>query len=49
MSCVPWLAQALIASDTRLDLGAAVDAVAALQPLAVGPEARAAVLDFIER
>lgn len=41
--------QALISSDTQLDLAAAVDATAALQPIPVSPESRAAVLEFIER
>lgn len=41
--------QALIAADARLDLPTAVDAAAAVQPVAVSPEARAAVLAFIER
>ena len=36
------LLQTLISSSTRLDLGAAVDAAAALQPIAVPPESRAA-------
>eukprot|EP00887_Chlorella_sp_A99_P006103 scaffold22.g6103.t1 len=43
------LLQTLIASDTRLDLPAAVDAAAALQPMDVPPESRAAALDFLER
>ena len=41
--------QALIASDTRLDLAAAVDAAAAVQPVPVTSETRAGVLEFIER
>jgi glycyl-tRNA synthetase len=41
--------QALMAADARLDLVAAVDAAAAVQPIAVGAESRAAVLEFVER
>ncbi|GAB4813228.1 hypothetical protein N2152v2_000274 [Parachlorella kessleri] len=41
--------QALISSGTQLDLAAAVDAAAALQPRPLSDEGRAAVLDFIER
>lgn len=41
--------QALIAADARLDLAAAVEAAAAVQPIAVPAESRAAVLEFVER
>jgi len=41
--------QALISSEARLDLGAAVEATAAVQPIAVSAEHKAAVLEFIER
>lgn len=43
------LLQALMGSDARLDLGAAVEATAAVQPIGVPAEAKAAVLEFIER
>lgn len=43
------LPQALIAADARLDLAAAVDAAAAVQPIAVPADSRVAVLEFIER
>ena len=43
------LLQALLGAEARLDLGAAVAAAAAVQPLAVTPEAQAAVLEFVER
>lgn len=41
--------QALISAEARLDLGAAVEAAAAVQPIAVSDEHKAAVLEFIER
>jgi glycyl-tRNA synthetase len=41
--------QALIGAGARMDLGAAVEAAAGVQPLAVSAESKAAVLDFIER
>lgn len=48
-SLPPSRLQALIAADARLDLAAAVEAAAAVQPLEVAPASRAAVLDFLER
>jgi glycyl-tRNA synthetase len=41
--------QALIGAGARMDLGAAVEAAAGVQPLAVSAESKAAVLDFVER
>lgn len=41
--------QALISAEARIDLGAAVEAAAAVQPIAVSAEHKAAVLEFIER
>lgn len=41
--------QALISADAQLDLGVAVDAAAAVQPVAVSAESKAAVLEFVER
>lgn len=43
------LLQVLMANNTRLNLGTAVDAAAAVQPLTVSAESKAAVLEFVER
>lgn len=43
------LLQVLLGSGVRLDLGAAVDVTAAVQPVPVSAEARAGVLEFVER
>lgn len=43
------LVQVLMASETRLDLRAAVDAVASTQPLLVSEQHKKEVLEFIER
>jgi len=43
------LIQVLISSDTHLNLGAAVDAAADVQPIKVSSENRAAVLEFVQR
>ncbi|EFN58140.1 hypothetical protein CHLNCDRAFT_141905 [Chlorella variabilis] len=43
------LLQALLAGGTRLDLGTAVAAAAAVQPCAVTPHSQAAVVEFVER
>jgi hypothetical protein len=49
MSKYHWFWQALVGSELRLDLAEGIAAAAALQPVAVSEECRAAVLDFVTR
>jgi len=46
---VSMLPRAPAGPEARLDLGAAVEAAAAVQPISVSAEHKSAVLEFIER